>query len=204
MERNEKRHISICSQVHDLPKVKFDRQKSSGMLQTLEIPEWKWESVSMDFVVGLPKTKRGNDTIWVIVDRLTKTSRFIAMRKTGSIVQMAEVHIKEVIRLHGSPKKKIVPDRDPRYLSNFWRELQEAFGTKLKLSTAFHPATDGQTERTIQTLEDMLRACALKFKGSWEETLSLIEFSYNNSHQTTIGMSPYEALYGRRCRMPIC
>jgi hypothetical protein len=82
--------------------------------------------------------------------------------------------------------------------------LQEAFGTQLKFSTAFHPATDGQTERTIQTLEDMLRACVMDFQGSWEKNLPLVEFSYNNSHHTSIGMAPHEALYGRRCRTPLC
>lgn len=116
--------------------------------------------------------------------------------------QLADAYVKEVIRLHGTPRT-IISDRDPRYLSKFWEKLQEALGTTLKISTAFHPATDGQTEITIQTMEDMLRACVLEFKGSWEERLPLVEFSYNNSHQFTIGMSPYEALYRRRCRMPI-
>ena len=117
--------------------------------------------------------------------------------------QLADAYVREVIRLHGVPRD-IVSDRDSRFLSRFWEKLQLAFGTKLKFSTAFHPATDGQTERTIQTLEDMLRACALEFAGSWEKHLSLVEFSYNNSHHASIGMSPYEALYGRKCRSPLC
>ena len=95
-------------------------------------------------------------------------------------------------------------DRDARFLSNFWQKLQDSLGTELRMSTAFHPATDGQTERTIQTLEDMLRACVLDFGGSWDDKLDMIEFSYNNSYHTSIGMAPFEALYGRSCRSPVC
>ena len=97
----------------------------------------------------------------------------------------------------------IISDRDSKFTSNFWRSVQGAMGTQLKFSTAFHPQTDGQSERTIQTLEDMLRACVMDFKGSWDKKLPLIEFSYNNSYQATIGMAPYEALYGRKCRSPV-
>ena len=98
----------------------------------------------------------------------------------------------------------IVSDRDPRFTSYFWRSLQDALGTKLQFSTAFHPQTDGQSERTIQTLEDMMRACAMEFKGNWNNHLSLLEFAYNNSFHSSTGMAPYEALYGRKCRSPIC
>ena len=97
-----------------------------------------------------------------------------------------------------------VSDRDPKFVSRLWQSLQRALGTELKFSTAFHPQTDGQTERTIQTLEDMLRLCVLDFKGNWEVHLPLVEFAYNNSYQASIGMAPYEALYGRKCRSPIC
>ena len=97
----------------------------------------------------------------------------------------------------------IVSDRDPRFTSNFWVGLQREFGTKLRLSTAFHSQTDGQSERTIQTLEDMLRACVLDLGGNWEEHLPLVEFAYNNSFHSSIGMAPFEALYGRKCRSPI-
>ena len=106
------------------------------------------------------------------------------------------------MRLHGAPRS-IVSDRDPIFTSKFWGSLQKAMGTHLKFSTAFHPQTDGQSERTIQILEDMLRACVLEFGGSWNKYLPLIEFSYNNSYQSTIGVAPYEMLYGRRCRSPI-
>ena len=107
------------------------------------------------------------------------------------------------MRLHGVPIT-IVSDRDPRFTSRFWPKLQNALGTTLHFSTAFHPQTDGQSKRTIQTLEDMLRACVLDFKGLWVKYLPLVEFAYNNSFQANIGMAPYEALYGRKCRTLIC
>lgn len=184
-------------------KVKFERQKSSGLLQPLSVPDWKWDSISMDFVVGLPRTQRGNDAIWVIVDRLTKVARFLPMKNTWGAQQLADAYVRDIVRLHGVPRS-IVSDRDTKFLSRLWEKLQKAFGTKLHLSTAFHPATDGQTERTIQTLEDLLRCCVLDFGGSWEDKLPLIEFSYNNSYQTSIKMAPNEALYGRKCRVPLC
>ena len=107
------------------------------------------------------------------------------------------------MRLHGVPVL-IVSDRDPRFTSRFWSNLQDAMGTRLHFSIVFHPLTDGQSERTIQTLEDMLRACVIEFKGSWDTHLALMEFSYNNSYQSSIDMAPFEALYGRKCRTPVC
>ena len=157
----------------------------------------------MDFVMGLPLTQRKHDAIWVIVDRLTKSAHFIAMRNTWTLDQLARAYLEEIVQLHGVPSS-IVSDRDTRFQSGFWQKLQEAFGTLLRFSTAFHPATDGQTERTIQTLEDMLQACTLDSKGAWDEQLALIEFSYNNSYHASIGMAPYEALYGRKRRTPLC
>jgi len=113
------------------------------------------------------------------------------------------MYMKEVVRLHGIPKS-IVSDRDTKFVSKFWQSLQSALGTQLSLSVAFHPQMDGQSERTIQTLEDMLRACVLSWKGSWEDHLPLVEFAYNNSYQASIKMAPFEALYGRRCVSPLC
>jgi hypothetical protein len=156
----------------------------------------------MDFVSGFPKAQGGQDAVWVIVDRLTKTAHFLPIKMNYSMDRLAELYVKEIVRLHGVPVS-IVSDRDPRFTSRFWRSLQEAMGTKLTFSTAFHPQTDGQTERTIQTLEDMLRLCVLDFKGSWIQYLPLIEFAYNNSYHASIDMAPYEALYGRKCRSPL-
>ncbi|KAJ9554217.1 hypothetical protein OSB04_018262 [Centaurea solstitialis] len=183
--------------------VKAEHQKPYGSLQPLEIPEWKWEHITMDFVTKLPKTLRGHDTIWVIVDRLTKSAHFLEMRETLPMDKLAKLYINEVVRRHGVPLS-IVSDRDSRFTSRFWDGLQEGLGTQLKLSTAYHPQTDGQSERTIQTLEDMLRSCVIDFGGNWDTHLPLVEFAYNNSYHSSIGMAPFEALYGRKCRTPTC
>ena len=119
----------------------------------------------MDFVVGLPRILEGYDDIWVIVDRLTKSARFVPIKVTYSVERLAEIYIANVVRLHGVPLS-IISDRDARFTSHFWRCVQKALGTQLKFSTAFHPQTDGQSERTIQILEDMLRSCVMDFGGS--------------------------------------
>ena len=151
----------------------------------------------------LPRSQKENNAVWVIVDHLTKSAHFIPFRLGQSTELLAEKYMQEVVRLHGVPVS-IVSDRDTRFMSHFWRRLQESLGTRLKFSTAYHPQTDGQSERTIQILEDMLRACMLDFKGSWEDHLHLAEFAYNNSYQASIKMAPFEALYGRKCRSPLC
>ena len=184
-------------------RIKIEHQRPAGLLQPLDVPEWKWDSVSMDFIIGLPRSTKGMNAIWVIVDRLMKSAHFLAMKNHSSLDQLAELYVNTIVRLHGVPSS-IVSDRDTRYQSTYWKELQKALGTKLNFSTAFHPTTDGQTERTNQIVEDMLRACILDFQGTWEKFLPMVEFSYNNSYQATIGMAPYEALYGRKCRTPLC
>ena len=146
---------------------------------------------------------RGYDAIWVIVDRLTKSAHFIPINISFPISQLAEIYIREIVKLHGVPSS-IVSDRDPRFTSRFWKSLQEALGSKLRLSSAYHPQTDGQSEITIQSLEDLLRICVLEQGGTWDSHLPLIEFTYNNSYHSSIGMAPFEALYGRRCRTPLC
>ena len=202
--RGMKREIAeFVSNCLTCQQIKIEHQKPAGLLKPLSIPEWKWERITMDFVTGLPKTQRGHDTIWVIVDRLTKSAHFIATNNTYSLERYAQLYVDEIVRLHGAPVS-IVSDRDPRFTSRFWPKLQDAMGTKLHFNTAFHPQTDGQSEKTIQTLEDMLRACVMEFKGSWDNHLALIEFANNNSYQSSIGMTPYETLYGRKCRTPVC
>ena len=136
------------------------------------------------------------------VYRLTRSAHFLAIRVDFSLKRLARLYINEIVRLHGAPVS-IVSDRDRRFVSQFWESMHKAMGTNLKFSTAFHPQTDGLSERTIQTLEDMLRACVIDFKGSWDEHLPLVEFAYNNSYQASIKAAPYEALYGRKCRSPI-
>ncbi|GJV72323.1 putative reverse transcriptase domain-containing protein [Tanacetum coccineum] len=125
------------------------------------------------------------------------------MRETGPIEKLAMMYLKEVVTKDGIPVL-IICDRDPRFASNFWRSLQKALGTNLDMTTAYHPQTDGQSERTIQTLKDMLRACVIDFGNSWVKHLPLVEFSYNNSYHASIKAASFEALYGRKCRSPIC
>ncbi|XP_071739589.1 uncharacterized protein [Rutidosis leptorrhynchoides] len=153
MKKDVARYVGKCLTCQQ---VKIEHQRASGLLQPLDIPVWKWDDISMDFVCGLPKTVKRHDAIWVVIDRLTKSAHFLPIRMDYS------------------------------------------------LSTAFHPQTDGQSERTIQILEDMLRACALDWKGNWDEYLCLVEFAYNNSWQASIRMVPFEMLYGRKCRAPVC
>nr|GEX09171.1 putative reverse transcriptase domain-containing protein [Tanacetum cinerariifolium] len=151
---------------------------------------------------GLPRTSSGYDSIWVIVDRLTKTAHFLPVKTMDSMEKLTQLYLKEVVCRHGVPIS-IIADRDSKFTSRFWRSLQEALGTRLDMSTAYHPETDGQSERIIQTLEDMLRACVIDFGGSWDRHLPLVKFSYNNSYHESIKAAPFEALYGRKCRSPV-
>ncbi|GJW87119.1 putative reverse transcriptase domain-containing protein [Tanacetum coccineum] len=151
----------------------------------------------------LPKSSQGYDIIWVIVDRLTKSAIFIPMREIDPMERLARIYLKEVVTMHGIPVS-IICDRDPRFVSNFWRSLKKALGMNLDTSTAYHPQTDGQSERTIQTLKDMLRACVIDFGKGWVNHFPLVEFSYNNSYHASIKAAPFEALYGQKCRSPVC
>ncbi|KAJ9537587.1 hypothetical protein OSB04_030320 [Centaurea solstitialis] len=200
MKRDIARYVEQCV---TCSQVKAEHQKPYGSLQPLDIPMWKWEELTMDLVTKLPKTARQHDSIWVVVDRLTKSAHFLPVRESYSMDKWAQTYIDEIIKRHGVPLK-VISDRDSRFTSKFWAGLQRELGTCVALSTAYHPQTDGQSERTIQTLEDMLRACILEFGGSWDVHLPLVEFSYNNSYHSTIGMAPFEALYGRKCRTPLC
>ncbi|KAJ9555712.1 hypothetical protein OSB04_010326 [Centaurea solstitialis] len=200
MKREVARYVESCL---TCLKVKAEHQRPHGKMQPLEIPEWKWENLTMDLITKLPKTPRKFDAIWVIVDRLTKSAHFLAIRESFTSEQLADLYVKEVVRRHGVPVS-IISDRDTRFTSRFWERFHADMGTRLHFSTAYHPQTDGQSDRTIQTLEDMLRACVLDFGGSWDTYLPLAEFSYKNSYHSSIGMPPYEMLYGRRCRTPIC
>ncbi|GJR93711.1 putative reverse transcriptase domain-containing protein [Tanacetum coccineum] len=154
-------------------RVKAECQKPSGLLVQPEIPMWKWERITMDFVTMLPKTSSGHDAIWVIVDRLTKSAHFIPIRATDSMETLTRLYIKEIVSRHGVPIS-IISDRDSHFTSRFWQSLQNALGTQLDMSTAYHPETDGQ------------------------------KFSYNNSYHASIKAAPFEALYGQKCRSPVC
>nr|GEZ49879.1 reverse transcriptase domain-containing protein [Tanacetum cinerariifolium] len=181
----------------------YECQKPSGLLVQPKIPMWKWERITMDFITKLPKTSNGHDTIWVIVDRLTKSTHFIPTRATDSMETLTRLYITEIVSQHGVPIS-IISDRDIHFSSRFCQSLQNALGTQIDMSTAYHPETDGQSERTIQTLEDMLRSCVIDFKKGWDRHLPLIEFSYNNSYHASIMAALFEALYGQKCRSPVC
>ena len=159
MKRDIAEHIARCDVCQ---RVKAEHHRLAGLLRPLEIPEWKWDDISMDFVVGLPRTQKGNDAIWVIVDRLTKVAHFIPVRETFRVPRLAQLYIDHILRLHGVPKS-IISDRGPQFTSLFWKELQGCLGTKFKFSSAYHPQIDGQTERVNQILEDLLRACVLAY-----------------------------------------
>ncbi|GJY08502.1 putative reverse transcriptase domain-containing protein [Tanacetum coccineum] len=184
-------------------RVKAECQKPSGLLVQPEIPMWKWERITMDFITKLPKTSNGHDTIWVIIDLLTKSAHFIPTREIDSMETLTRLYIKEIVSQYGVPIS-IISDRDSHFTSRFWQSLQSAMGTQLDMSTTYHPETDGQSKRTIQTLEDMLRACVIDFGKGWERHLPLVEFSYNNNYHASIKATPFEALYGRKCRSPVC
>ncbi|GJR51183.1 putative reverse transcriptase domain-containing protein [Tanacetum coccineum] len=171
MKRDIATYVSECL---TCAKVKAEHQRPSGLLQQPEIPEWKWENITMDFITKLPRTRSGHDAIWVVVDRLTKSAHFLAIREDYSTEKLARLYTDEIVARHGVPVS-IILDRDARFTSH------------------------GQSERIIQTLEDMLRACVIDFGGSWDVHLPLAEFSYNNNYHTSIRCALFEALYGRKC-----
>ncbi|GJY26517.1 putative reverse transcriptase domain-containing protein [Tanacetum coccineum] len=172
----------------------IEHQRPLKLLAQPDIPQWKWDNITMDFVIKLPKSSQGYDTIWVIVDQLTKFAIFVPMRETDPMDKLARMYLKEVVTRHGIPLS-VIFDRDPRFASNFWKSLQNALGTSLDMSIAYHAQTDRQSEWTIQTLEDMLCACAIDFGKGWVNHLPLVEFSYNNSYHASIKAAPFEALY---------
>jgi transposase InsO family protein len=197
-----------CNVVHFITKclkcqqVKADHHHSAGLLQPHDVPMSKWEVISIDFVMQLSLTSHRHNVILVIVDKLTKSAHFIPIRDTYDVTDVARVFVSEVICLHGIPKK-IISNRDSIFTSRFWTSLQSALGTQLNLSTAYHTETDGKTERVNQVMEDMLRMYVMDNQTHWQKYLPLVEFTYNNSFHSSIGMPPYETLYGRPCRTPL-
>nr|GEV07775.1 putative reverse transcriptase domain-containing protein [Tanacetum cinerariifolium] len=184
-------------------RVKAEHQRLSGLLVQPVIPEWKWNNITMDFITKLPKSSQGFNTIWVIVDRLTKLVHFLPIRENDPLDKLARLYLNMIVARHIIPVS-IICDHDGRFTSNFWRSFQKALGTNISMSTMYHPKTNGQSERTIQTLEDMLCACVIDFGKGWVKHLPLCEFSYNSSYHASIKAAPYEALYGRKCRSPVC
>ena len=148
MKREVAKYVSECNICQ---RVKTSHHRSAGMLQPLDIPSWKWEDISMDFIVGLPPTSKGYDSIWVIVDRLTKSAHFIPVKTGYKSHQYAELYIARIVSLHGIPRT-IISDRGPQFVARFWEQLHASLGTPLIRSSAYHPQTDGQTERINQIL----------------------------------------------------
>ncbi|GJT39415.1 hypothetical protein Tco_0939280 [Tanacetum coccineum] len=175
-------------------RVKAECQKPFGLLVQHVIPVWKWENITMDFVTKLPKTSFSQDVIWVIVDRLTKSAHFFPMKETDLMEKLTRQYLKEIVSRHGVPIS-IIFYRHSKFTSHFWQSLNKALGTQLDMSKAYHPQMDGQSERTIQTLEDMLRACVIGFGKGWDKHLPLVEFSYNNSYHTSIKAAPFEIIH---------
>eukprot|EP00253_Pinus_taeda_P012189 PITA_12189 len=193
--------VEYLSRCLECQQIKAEHQHPAGLLQPLPVPEWKWEIISMDFITGLPRTKRNNDSIFVVVDKLSKAAHFIPVQSTYRAAQIAHIFMQNVFKLHGLPKT-IISDRDVKFTSAFWKTLFAELGTQLNFSTAYHPQTDGQTERVNQMVEDMLRAYVMQQPTRWEDYLHLVEFAYNNGYHTSTQMSPFEVLYGRKCRTP--
>jgi transposase InsO family protein len=157
LKRDVAAHVAKCDVCQ---RVKTEHQRPAGLLHPLKVLEWKWEEIGMDFITGLPRTQKGYNAIWVIVDRLTKVAHFIPVKTTYKVSQLTELYMARIVSQHGVPKKVIL-DRGSQFTSRFWKSFHENRDTKLNFSLAYHPQTDGQTERTNQVLVDMLRACAL-------------------------------------------
>eukprot|EP00253_Pinus_taeda_P029605 PITA_29605 len=198
MKKEVAEYLARCLECQQ---IKAEHMHPAGLLQPLPIPEWKWEIISMDFIIGLPRTRKNNDSIMVVVDKLSNAAHFIPVQSTYKAVKIAHIFMKNVFKLHGLPKV-IISDRDVKFTSAFWRTLFAELGTQLNFSTTYHPQTDGQTERVNQVVEDMLRACVMMRPTQWEEYLHLVEFAYNNGYHTSTQLSPFEVLYGRKCRTP--
>src|SRR5579859_3304064 len=187
MSQDVKAYVSSCDACQ---RNKTVARAPSGLLQPLATPTKNWEQVSIDFIVQLPVTKNGHDSILVVVDRLSKQVHFLPTVTKVTAPEVAKLFFDQIFRLHGL-LKVIVSDRDPKFISRFWQDLLKQLGTKTAMSTAHHPQTDGQTERANRTLEDMLRAYVNYKQDNWDDCLAAAEFAYNNSPQASTGFSPF-------------
>ena len=199
MDEVVRRYVTSCDACQ---RNKPSQQSPMGPMMPLPIPSRPWQQVSMDLITQLPRSRKGNDAIVVFVDKLTKMVHYVATTTTVSAPQLATLFMREVVRLHGVPES-ILSDRDPRFTANFWRAFWSQLGTTLTMSTAYHPQTDGQTERANRTLEEMLRA-RINFKQTdWDDHLSAVELAINNAQQASTGFSPFRLNYGQDVQLPL-
>ena len=180
---------------------KLRESRFQGKLHPLDIPQMKWECISMDFITTLPKVGGNFDAIFVVVDKLTKVAHLVPTRMSVSPSDIAQIFIKEIVRLHGIPAW-IINNRDAKFTSRFWTTMCQSLGTVLNLSLAYHPKTDGQTKRVNQVIKDMLSSYCSQQPCLWLNFLPLVEFAYNSSHHQNLGMSPFKALYGQDFLVP--
>ena len=190
-----------CRTCIECQKNKASNRAPAGLLRPLPLPSAPWESISMDIMTDLPVTAEGHDAIVVFCCRLSKMVHFVPCCKSYGAPEFANLFVKHVFRAHGLPSS-IVSDRDPRWTSHFWKTVFTLLGTQLNMSTAFHPQSDGQSERSFRTLQQMLRAFVSPRQDDWAEHLPLLEFAYNNSKQASTGFIPFEMCYGRKPATP--
>jgi transposase InsO family protein len=193
----KKEIVEYIARCMECKRVKTEHRHPTRLLQPLPIPEWKWDVVTMDFITGLPRTRKQHDSIMMVVEKLTKAAHFVPLKTTHRATEVVDMFLKEVARLHGIPKT-IMYDRDLKFTSNFWKGLFKGFRTNLNFSTSYHPESDGQIERVNRVIEDMLRMYVMYKPSRWEDYLHLVEFTYNNGYHASLKMSPFEALYGRK------
>ena len=198
-------HQDVASYVHtceECQRNKASNQRSAGLLQPLEVPNQRWERVSMDFITHFPRTRAGYDSLLVIVDYITKMIILRSTHRTAMAVDTARLFMDAVVRFHGVPRV-IVSDRDTRFTSNFWKEICRLMGTSLTMSSGFHPQTDGQTERANRSIEEMMRAYVGRKQNDWDERLGMMEYASNNAVHSSSGYTPFYLCYGRHPLSPI-
>jgi hypothetical protein len=199
MKKEIVENIAKCPECQ---KVKAEHRHPDGLLQPFPISEWKWEVVTMDFITKFPRTSKHHDAIMVVVKKLTKATHFIPMKVTHKATDVADIYMREIACLHGIPKT-IVFDRDPNFTSKFWKGLFKGFGKNLNFNTTYHLETNGKTKRVNEVIEDMIMMYVIDKPSKWEYYLQLVEFSYNNGYHASLKMSPFEALYGRKCNTQV-